>query len=413
MKRGRNILAVLLLAVSVQASNKPLLRYEWTAQMTSIYTVEVRVGDRIISTSTNILTTLEIQAGEALLAVEDTSSTNYVLFATIDKAGQITNRKLSSLRDFAAVDPADTDAFRKAQSALQLHRFTVVPLPKEPVSLNEPFTDAEGHGWTCLFEKGLYIIRTTQDSGTKNPFREYVLDKNRGILVKFIEREQNETISVMLSEFAPVSDERRKHLELLHGGALSLDEFRFRAIRPFARSKDRITRQRAYGALLAISDDAMSLRLAHEMLKLPDSDEGFRFFVSPWFLRGMAKGLPWAIKSFETEDWVTLQHADLHENAGCSWNALSGLRFVNDRTQMTNWCARIEMVLPEFGKTGTDQMVRALDHTDPWVRMFALRQLSIRREVDLAPLVNKALKDNDPEVRDCARSVDGRRRVSK
>ena len=130
-------------------------------------------------------------------------------------------------------------------------------------------------------------------------------------------------------------------------------------------------------------------------------------FMDEWLFGEVKRGNKCAIQYLLLEDWELLRRV---QKGFCMFTRsnhlvnLSGLDFHDNKKKWKEWFNRVPKVFPGLESAGTEKLKAGLDDKDPWVRLFALRELAKRIEgPQLATMLEKASKDQDEEVREYAK----------
>lgn len=232
-------------------------------------------------------------------------------------------------------------------------------------------------------------------------------DLTKGTLVEDkVARNNNSRLIMRLRDVQNIEAKDIKRREEQRVNTLNADTFYLRACRPFVNSHDRAVRRTAYLGLFAIADQTLLGTAYSELVKASGTNDYFTSLTDSFLLSNVEKGADWAVDALKNERWTDTQLAsDRYLSRVSKLEDLSGLDFGADQDKWSEWLRRVRETLPKLKGTETDHLLKETTHHDPWVRLFVLRQLSGRCDVDMRPILQKAMNDPDRNIQRFAGSA--------
>ena len=225
-----------------------------------------------------------------------------------------------------------------------------------------------------------------------------------------------ESFTMQLKSIEDISKAKLNALINNFQAALTKEEFCMWALRPFLnfKSKDKLTQRQvkmaAFAALMSNikKQEVLCALFKNDILKASMDEPRFcSELVDPYLYNLAMSGKEWAFDMLVSPE----RNAKLEKVYAKCPIPIDGFErfedlhnFGKDSGKWKAWYKRIHKVLPQMSASSNDKLTTALDDKDPWVRLFAVRELAKRIEgPQLATMLEKASKDQDEEVREYAK----------
>ncbi len=425
------VLAIIYFNVSAICSAASDVRveliYNW--QPLKIYTYRYmdeneRESPTIDEMNQDLLISVLGRTGEnAILALQGLGLTNYVHFTTVDRFGHPKNTQIFSKQDLCKSDFNDMQTFREAGLARGMYNKLMWELPEVPLDVGKENKNLDGMSWLCTMRDNICVLEKSKDrNNNKETTETLFFNTSTGCLVEYVIADVANTKAVRLKSVSAMPMEKVKQLTEQHKNALTLDEFIERAFKPYTRSNvPRIQRSACYSLLKRIQNPERKYRICLELMSVSDACIDYKHFLTATVASELYSGQRWCLELLTKENLDQMGYPDLYDQGIDILKRLSSLNLGSDRTSWAIWYERIGRSLPDFGDEQSTSLVEHMADTDPWVRLFALTQLVLRsnvasepqrygrvsaasQSINLIPLLEKALSDEDENVRGFAES---------
>lgn len=421
MKRILILLLLLLMKGYVHSSGAAnqeyLLRYQLKVSTTYRYRQTLINKDAVLSSANVDIMVLSTEGEDFLIGAHSATATNCVFFFSMDEHGRIKNRKIFRQKTMPENAKVDSHVLLDTLSSLaviegELFNQAFWEVPEKPVTPAVPGIVATKryHVKNIDAKQNVCVIQVWDESEQrKQPIQMRKYDLKRNVLVENVVRIDGLGWDLIFQGTESLSEATLQLLKDQCNKAIEVDRFREQTFKPFLSSENRYLKRTAYFELFQTKDETRLSSLYKQFIK-NEGDIYFKDIIETFLLEHVKRGDSWAIRIlleypllFDFSKELVIKYGiSLYDNGFEALRTLSGLSFGNDRDKWLSWYETINLAFPNFRKTTTEKLLLGVSDEDPWVRLFALKQLSEREDVDLMPILEKTANDKDENVRKCA-----------
>ena len=160
--------------------------------------------------------------------------------------------------------------------------------------------------------------------------------------------------------------------------------------------------------LARVRNEALLPDIYSDMKKASRNDIHLRRVFGGLLSNRVGAGELWAVEFLLSEKWPASDE-DAYGLPISTLENLSGLGFGYDQNMWALWVKRIKGALPKFGDSKTEVLKEHMGNKDPWVRLFALKQLwnrllleerQVRKNMEFVTILRMTSQDEDGLVRE-------------
>jgi hypothetical protein len=407
MKKNYSLIFVMLscLVVSAKDSSWDSFRYQW--KVSHRYTYQSQAENSAF----NIVFDVMGHVGNEynILVSEPSGSPDHSMLLKVDDKGVVKHRYY---RGSVNIYDGSLGAVQRLNAILNLKNFCkseVLELPPASLMKNKIF-DYQGRRYSLkdfssFTNDDSFCIETRdllreQESSASRISR--VFDLKRGVLQEYHQGDERTGFGFKLGSSILMNHDLFSKKITECDDALDEDEFRLRVCLPYLSDNSNLVKRGGVLGLLEIQDTKLAPRVYFELSKALGTNAVLSGMVDSYLFKHLEKGAEWALAVILEEDWAQLNEYRMELRLS-RMVQLTGLKADENPEKWKSWLKMVQKRLPRLRECTVRDLIDATNsNNEPWVRVFAVKELCERPEVDVAQILDSAKVNESKEVRDFA-----------